>query len=128
MVILCDYRGCDRPAVCRIKVGETYVHYCHACLPLVEQVRGIRVVEALPEANLQRPVPTGAQITARELEVLTAIAAGDANHEIAEQLHLSVETVKSHTRHIIEKLGARSRAHAVALGYQHGLLRIVERV
>ena len=128
MVILCDYRGCDRPAVCRIRVGDAYVHYCELDLIRVEQVRGVRHVEPLPESNQDRPVATDAPISARELEVLTAIAAGDANHEIAEQLHLSVETVKSHTRHIIEKLGARSRAHAVALGYQHGLLRIVERV
>jgi DNA-binding NarL/FixJ family response regulator len=60
--------------------------------------------------------------TAREIEVLELIAAGLVNREIGQRLHLSEETVKSHVRHILSKLQARSRAHAVAIGFRRGLI------
>jgi DNA-binding NarL/FixJ family response regulator len=60
--------------------------------------------------------------TARERQVLQLICDGLANREIGERLHLSEETVKSHVRHILAKLQARSRAHAVAIGFRRGLV------
>jgi DNA-binding NarL/FixJ family response regulator len=60
--------------------------------------------------------------TARELEVLQHIADGLANREIGTKLFLSEETVKSHVRHLLAKLHARSRAHAVAVGLRRGLI------
>ena len=60
--------------------------------------------------------------TARELEVLQLVADGLVNREIGQQLYLSEETVKSHVRHLLAKLQARSRAHAVAVGYRRGLI------
>jgi DNA-binding NarL/FixJ family response regulator len=60
--------------------------------------------------------------TAREIEVLQLISDGLVNREIGKQLFLSEETVKSHVRHILAKLQARSRAHAVAVGYRRGLI------
>ncbi|MGW4729237.1 response regulator transcription factor [Streptomyces shenzhenensis] len=57
-------------------------------------------------------------------EVLQCIAAGKSNEEIAGELYLSVNTVKTHIRRILGILRARRRAHAVALAYQHGHLRI----
>jgi ATP/maltotriose-dependent transcriptional regulator MalT len=53
-------------------------------------------------------------LTGRELEVLSLVAAGMSNREIADQLVLSVGTVKVHTRHIYEKLGVTSRTQAIA--------------
>jgi DNA-binding CsgD family transcriptional regulator len=44
------------------------------------------------------------------------------NREIGERLFLSEETVKSHVRHLLAKLHARSRAHAVAVGFRRGLI------
>jgi DNA-binding NarL/FixJ family response regulator len=44
------------------------------------------------------------------------------NREIGDRLYLSEETVKSHVRHLLSKLQARSRAHAVAVGFRRGLL------
>ena len=55
--------------------------------------------------------------TAREIEVLQLVADGLVNREIGQRLFLSEETVKSHVRHLLAKLQARSRAHAVAVGY-----------
>ena len=60
--------------------------------------------------------------TAREIEVLQLVSQGLVNREIGDQLYLSEETVKSYVRHILAKLQARSRAHAVAVGFRRGLL------
>ena len=60
--------------------------------------------------------------TPRELEVLQLISEGLVNREIGKALFLSEETVKSHVRHLLAKLQARSRAHAVAVGFRRGLL------
>ncbi|MBA2360019.1 MAG: response regulator transcription factor [Actinobacteria bacterium] len=60
--------------------------------------------------------------TARELEVLQLISEGLVNREIGHRLFLSEETVKSHVRHLLAKLHARSRAHAVAVGFRRSLI------
>ncbi|HWG56712.1 MAG TPA: LuxR C-terminal-related transcriptional regulator [Gaiellaceae bacterium] len=60
--------------------------------------------------------------TMREIEVLQLVADGLVNREIGQRLFLSEETVKSHVRHLLAKLQARSRAHAVAVGFRRGLI------
>ena len=60
--------------------------------------------------------------TMREIEVLQLVSDGLVNREIGERLFLSEETVKSHVRHLLAKLQARSRAHAVAVGFRRGIL------
>jgi len=60
--------------------------------------------------------------TAREIEVLQLVSDGLVNREIGARLFLSEETVKSHVRHLLAKLQARSRAHAVAVGFRRGLI------
>lgn len=61
-------------------------------------------------------------LTAREVEVLVAIAEGRTNREIAVDLALSPKTVMHHTTHIFRKLGVRGRAEAVARGIRAGLV------
>jgi DNA-binding NarL/FixJ family response regulator len=63
-----------------------------------------------------------APLTAREREVLGWAASGARNHEIALRLQLAPETVKSHLRNLIRKLGARDRAHACVLALGWGLM------
>jgi len=60
--------------------------------------------------------------TPREVQVLGLISEGLVNREIGKVLFLSEETVKSHVRHLLAKLQARSRAHAVAIGFRRGIL------
>ncbi|HET9650454.1 MAG TPA: response regulator transcription factor [Microlunatus sp.] len=60
-------------------------------------------------------------LTPREAEVLTLIAAGLSNSQIARTLVVSEATVKTHINHILAKTGARDRAQAVRYAYHHGL-------
>jgi DNA-binding NarL/FixJ family response regulator len=62
-------------------------------------------------------------LTARELEVLTLLATGASNQEIANQLSISLHTTKSHVRSILGKLHAVNRRQAARLAAQRGLLR-----
>jgi DNA-binding NarL/FixJ family response regulator len=61
------------------------------------------------------------QITARESEVLVLIARGRSNTEIAEELHMSVATAKTHVGRLLAKLSARDRAQLVVIAYESGL-------
>lgn len=66
----------------------------------------------------------GKPLTQRELQVMLGVAHGLTNATIAKRLYLSEETVKSHMKHILAKLNARSRAHAVYIMVCRGLLPI----
>jgi DNA-binding NarL/FixJ family response regulator len=61
-------------------------------------------------------------LTPREIGVLRLVAGGNANKEIAATLSLTEETVKSHVRNILAKLGANDRTHAVAIGIKRGII------
>lgn len=61
-------------------------------------------------------------LTSRELDVLRRVADGGRNAEIATQLGIKEETVKAHVRTILAKLDARSRAHAVSIGFKRGFI------
>lgn len=71
-----------------------------------------RVVESFRQKGRSRDA--GVRLTAREEETLVLLSKGYANKEIADKLGLSTETVRSHLKHIYEKLHVRSRAEAVA--------------
>lgn len=75
---------------------------------------------AAPEDE-EPPAPFGL-LSPREREVLTLIAAGADLGQIADELTISVTTVRTHARNALQKLGARNRAHAIALAMQHGMI------
>jgi DNA-binding NarL/FixJ family response regulator len=72
-----------------------------------------------PPAN---PPAELAELTPREVEVLTMVAKGLSNGEIAADLILSEATVKTHVKHILAKLDARDRVQAVVFAYEAGLV------
>ena len=63
-------------------------------------------------------------LTEREREVLRHVADGGRNRDIAEKLFISEETVKVHIKHVMEKLGARDRTEAVAIGLRRGIIQL----
>ena len=78
---------------------------------------------AAPERfTLNQPRLQELGITPRELEILELIARGLSNREIAEQLFVSENTVKTHSSHLFDKLSARRRTQAVQLGKEFGLI------
>lgn len=60
------------------------------------------------------------QLSDRELDVLRAIASGQANKDIANSLHISVATTRNHVQHILKKLSVHSKLEAVALAFRNG--------
>jgi DNA-binding NarL/FixJ family response regulator len=61
-------------------------------------------------------------LSVREIEVLKLISSGNANKEIAALLSITEETVKGHIKHILAKLGANDRTHAVTIGLKRGII------
>ena len=61
-------------------------------------------------------------LSERQMQVLALVAEGSTDKEIALQLGLSAKTISSYMKHIRARLGAQSRAHAVALAMRQGLL------
>lgn len=66
--------------------------------------------------------PEAGALSAREIEVLREVASGNTNAELADRLHISQATVKTHLLHIYSKLGVSDRAAAVARAYDTGIL------
>lgn len=84
---------------------------------------GQKVVQADLAAKLAEHLGEGA-LSARELEVLALVAAGNRNRAIGKQLCIAEETVKVHLRHIFEKVGARDRTEAIAIAVRRGIIRL----
>lgn len=103
---------------------------------LVDAVRVVAQGEALLSPSVTRRLiadyaarPQGrstdavlSRLTERELEVMRAVATGASNAEIAEQLFLSEQTVKTHVSRVLTKLGLRDRTQMVVAAYESGLV------
>ena len=67
---------------------------------------------------------TARALTARETDVIQAMARGNSNRRIAEALSINEDTVKGHVKSILAKLGARDRTHAIVVALQRGLIQL----
>lgn len=84
----------------------------------VPLLRGKRVVGVFGQVTSQRdtpPLPELPHLTPRQSEVLRMLERGRSTRQIAEELHLSPETVRNHVRHVLRALGVHSRLEAVTL-------------
>ncbi len=104
------------------------VHAAAAHQAVLDPVAQSALIEAA-SAGARPPRPAGGapsaslpdELTPREAEVLSLVARGLSNREIASALFVSEATVKTHINHVFAKIGARDRAQAVHYAYTHGL-------
>jgi len=98
-------------------------------VPVGELARAIRQVQA-GEKIVPGPVSCetaehiDCPLTRREIEVLHLAAWGNGDQQIAAQLSIACETARMHMKHILGKLGAHDRAHAVTIAVVRGMLRL----
>ena len=94
---------------------------------LLQEVRkvhsGQKVVQAALAAKLAEHLGEDT-LSAREVQVLALVAAGNRNRDIGEQLCIAEETVKVHMRRILEKVGARDRTEATTIAVRRGIIRL----
>lgn len=114
--------GADRGLVDVIRRDEILDHYRERVREFERAARGRAAHGGAGVLALSAGAEPAHTLTMREAEVLRLLADGLSNLAIAGRLVISEETAKTHVRHLLAKLGARSRAHAVALGFRHGLL------
>jgi DNA-binding NarL/FixJ family response regulator len=115
--LLKDTLAADLVSAIRVVVAGDAVVAPSATRRLIE-----RFVESTPEPDRARARSLEA-LTEREREVLTLVARGLTNAEIAGQLYLSEGTVKTHVSRLLGKLSLRDRVQAVMLAYETGLVR-----
>ena len=92
---------------------------------LLETIRAVHAGQKRVSPEIAAEIAehaTDDALTPREADVLRLVANGNANKEIAARLFLTEETVKSHLRNILAKLGANDRTHAVAIGVKRGII------
>ena len=92
---------------------------------LLETIRAVHAGQKRVSSEVAAEIAehaTDDALTPREIDVLRLVAHGNSNKEIAAQLSLTEETVKSHLRSILAKLSANDRTHAVAIGLKRGII------
>jgi len=127
IIVLTTYRG-DALAQRALKAGaKAYVLKNHVRKDLLETIRAVHAgVERIhPEVAAELAAHAADDpLTAREIQVLSLIAAGNANKLIADQLSISEDTVKGHVKSILSKLDAKDRTHAVTVGLKRGIIQL----
>jgi DNA-binding NarL/FixJ family response regulator len=127
IIVLTTYRG-DALAQRALKAGaKAYVLKNHVRKDLLETIRAVHagVKRIHPEVAAELAAHAADDpLTAREIEVLSLIAAGNANKLIADQLSISEDTVKGHVKSILSKLDANDRTHAVTVGLKRGIIQL----
>jgi len=125
VIVLTTYTG-DVQVLRALKAGaQAYLLKNALHKQLLETIRAVHAgKKALsPEVSYEiAEHATDDSLTPAEIAVLRLIAAGNANKQIADQLSITEETVKSRVKNILSKLGANDRTHAAMIGLKRGII------
>jgi DNA-binding NarL/FixJ family response regulator len=124
-VVLTMYKG-DVLAKAALQTGASaYLLKSMMMQDLLETIRWVHAGQRRIPAEVAIELAEHAAdepLSVREIEVLKLVAKGTSNKLIAADLQISEETVKVHMKHIMEKLGARDRTHAVTIAVKRGFI------
>jgi len=127
VIVLTTYAG-DTQILRALKAGaQAYLLKNTLHKELMETIRAVHAGKKTlsPEVSYQiAEHATDDTLTPAEVSVLRLIAAGNANKQIADQLSITEETVKSRVKSILSKLGANDRTHAATIGLKRGIIEL----
>jgi len=127
IIVLTTYTG-DMQVLRAIKAGaRAYLLKNTLHKELVDTIRAVHAGKKYISSEASFELAEHASddvLTPAEVRVLRLIAEGNANKEIAAQLSVSEDTVKSQVRNILSKLGAKDRTHAAMIGLKRGIIEI----
>jgi DNA-binding NarL/FixJ family response regulator len=127
IIVLTTYSG-DVQAVRALKAGaQGYLLKSSLRKELMDTIRVVMAGKRRIPAEVAGEIAehaTDSDLTAREVEILRAVAAGRSNKLIAAQLAISEETVKTHMKSVLSKLDANDRTHAVTIALRRGIFAI----
>ena len=123
-IVLTTYPG-DAQALGALKAGASgYLLKSSLGTELLDAIRSVHAGKRRISAEIAHELGQHAaedELTAREVEVLRGVAAGQSNKRIARELAISESTVKAHVRSILPKLNATDRTHAVTIALKRGI-------
>lgn len=130
IIVLTTYAGDALAQRALIAGAQAYVLKGSVRKELIDTIRAVYrgLKRVNPEVAVGLAEHMGDEIlSAREVEVLTLIAAGNSNKQIARALSITEETIKTHIKNILEKLRANDRTHAVTLALARGIIQLPNR-
>ena len=127
IVVLTTYSG-DVQALRAIQAGaRAYLLKNEVHKELLDTIRAVFAGKKImsPQLSFELAEHAGQDaLTKAEIDVLRLIAAGNANKQIADQLSITEDTVKSRVKNILSKLGANDRTHAAMIGVKRGIIEL----
>jgi DNA-binding NarL/FixJ family response regulator len=127
IIVLTTYTG-DVQVLRALRAGaRAYLLKGHVHRELLETIRAVHAGKKRIPPEVAADLADHAaedELSSREIDVLRLIASGNANKNIADQLLISVETVKSHVTNILSKLEANDRTHAVTIALKRGIIEL----
>lgn len=127
IIVLTTYTG-DAKVAGALKAGaRAYILKRHVHRELLEAIRAVHAGQKRIPPEIAAELAEHAaddDLTAREIDVLRLVAAGNGNKQIADQLSIGEATVRTHVGNILSKLGANDRTHAVTIGLSRGIIEL----
>ena len=127
IIVLTTYAG-DAQALRALQAGaRAYLLKDAMHKELVDTIRAVHAGKKAVSAEVSFQLAehaTSEALTQSEVRVLRLIAQGNANKEIAAQLSIAEDTVKSQVRNLLSKLGAKDRTHAAMIGLKRGVIEL----